>query len=98
MSHIFKRANRPCRSEDILFIIAVYVVHLDRKRGYDFPCIVKSKLEKKKLELIFVKYFGFADHSPAKRIKLIIIPAKVDSSWLILVQFTYSCILSLARS
>lgn len=85
MTHIFKRANRPCRSEDILFIIAVYVVHLDRKPGYDLPCIVKSKL-------------NTADHSPAKRIKLIIISAKVDSSWLILVQFAYSFILSLARS
>lgn len=47
MTHIFKRANRPCRSEDILFIISVYVVHLDRKPGYDLPCIVKSKLKKK---------------------------------------------------
>lgn len=48
MTHIFKRANRPCRSEDILFIIAVYVFHLDRKPGYDLPYIVKSKLKKKK--------------------------------------------------
>lgn len=54
MTHIFKRANRPCRSEDILFIIAVCVVRLDRKPGYDFPCIVKSKLKKKKLNNLYL--------------------------------------------
>lgn len=54
MTHIFKRTNRPCRSEDILFIIAVYVVHLDRKPGYDFPCIVKSKLKRKKVNNLYL--------------------------------------------
>ena len=54
MTHIFKRANRPCRSEEILFIIAVCVVRLDRKPGYDFPCIVKRKLKKKKLNNLYL--------------------------------------------
>lgn len=47
MTHIFKRANRSCRSEDILFVIAVYVVHLDRNQVTISLALLKAKKKTK---------------------------------------------------